>query len=79
MTDAGSIKEHMDVIASDGTKIGRVDHVQGADKIKLTKTDSADGKHHFVPFNWVAKVDEHVHLSKTANDVQAAWKTEKAA
>lgn len=78
MTDAGSIKEHMDVIASDGETIGRVDHVEGADKIKLTKSDSPDGKHHFVPFSWIAKVDQHVHLSKSANDIQKAWESEAA-
>src|ERR1700755_837670 len=35
------IKEHMDVYASCGTKVGRVDHVKG-DQIKLTKNDSPD-------------------------------------
>ena len=67
------IREHMDVIGSDGTKIGTVDHVQGSD-IKLTKSADAEGKHHLIPIGWVANVDAHVHLSKAANDVKKQWK-----
>ena len=71
--DKASIKEHMEVIASDGQKIGTVDHLEGADKIKLTKHDAPDGKHHLIPLNWVSRVDQHVHLSKAAKDVKAQW------
>ena len=67
------IKEHMDVYASCGTKVGKVDHVMG-DKIELTKNDSPDGKHHFIPTSWVAKVHDHVHLSKDHVAVQSQWK-----
>lgn len=48
MTDVSKIKEHMDVIDSAGKKVGQVDHLEGNDKIKLTKSRSPDGKHHFV-------------------------------
>ena len=51
------IREHMDVIGSCGTKLGRVDHVQGS-HIKLTKNDSPDGMHHLIPMSWVTQVDE---------------------
>ena len=54
----------MDVIASDGERIGTVDAVEG-ERIKLTKDSSSDGKHHHVDLSDVARVDEHVHLSKT--------------
>src|SRR6202166_2351205 len=37
MTSASQLKEHMDVIASDGQKIGNVDHLDGKDKLQLTK------------------------------------------
>ncbi len=67
--DTSKIREHMDVIASDGKKVGQVDHLEGADKIKLTKAGSADGKHHFVPLTWVDHVDSHVHLNKSGKDV----------
>ena len=68
-----NIKEHMDVIGSDGTFVGKVDHLQGND-IKLTKSSDASGQHHLIPLSWVAKVDAHVHLSKSAKDAKAQWK-----
>jgi outer membrane protein OmpA-like peptidoglycan-associated protein len=63
MIDRSSIRQHMDVIASDGERIGRVDEVEG-DRLKLTKDSSSDGQHHHVDLSDVARVDEHVHLSK---------------
>jgi hypothetical protein len=66
------IKGHMDVFASCGTKVGKVDHVQG-DHIKLTKNDSPDGQHHLIPLSWVAKVHDHVHLNKDHVEVQSQW------
>ena len=67
------IREHMDVYASCGTKVGKVDHVMG-DLIKLTKNDSPDGKHHLIPTSWVAKVHDHVHLNKDHVAIQSQWK-----
>jgi len=72
---AESIKERMDVIASCGKKIGVVDHVEGK-AIKLTKGDSADGMHHFIPTEWVDHVDSHVHLKKNSMETQAGWKSD---
>lgn len=66
------IREHMDVYASCGTKVGRVDHVEG-ESIKLTKSDSPDGQHHRIPLSWVAKVHGHVHLDRDHHEVQGQW------
>jgi len=66
------IREHMDVIGSCGTKLGKVDHVQGSN-IKLTKNDSADGQHHLIPTSWISKVDSHVHLSKSCGEAKKEW------
>lgn len=68
------IKEHMDVISSDGHKVGAVDHMEGASDIKLAKKDAPDGKHHLIPVAWADHVDQHVHLNKAANDVTQQWK-----
>jgi hypothetical protein len=68
-----NIKEHMDVIGSDGTIVGKVDHVQGND-IKLTKDSDVSGQHHLIPLSWVTKVDMQVHLSKSAQEAKAQWK-----
>ena len=59
-----AIREHMDVIGSCGNKLGKVDHVEGS-SIKLTRHDSPDGLHHFIPASWVTRVDDKVHLSKS--------------
>jgi hypothetical protein len=70
------IKEHMEVLGSDGQHVGTVDHMEGSNQIKLAKTDpKAGGQHHFIPVDWVAKVDQHVHLKKSTKDAQAQWKS----
>ncbi len=66
------IREHMEVFASCGTKVGNVDHVEG-DTIRLTKRDSPDGQHHRIPLSWVAKVHDHVHLDRDSDAVHQQW------
>ena len=66
-------KEHMDIIASCGKKLGVVAHVGGG-AIKLTKQDSPDGKHRFIPVEWVERVDSHVHLKKNSMEAEQYWK-----
>jgi hypothetical protein len=73
-----NIREHMDVIASCGKHVGVVDHVE-SNSVKLTKSDpNAAGKHHFIPLEWVASVDQHVHLNKNSEEVFRDWKAEAA-
>lgn len=73
MISADQIREHMEVRALDGAHVGTVDHLEGSSRIKLTKTDSPDGKHHLIPLDWVDHVDEHVHLTISADDVARQW------
>jgi hypothetical protein len=64
------------VLGSDGTHVGKVDHVRG-DRILLTKTDrDAGGHHHSIPSSWIQSVDDKVHLGKTAAEAQQAWRDE---
>ena len=70
--DTSRIADGMDVIASDGSKIGTVDHLDG-DRIKLKKTTSPDGQHHYVPLAWIDHVDAHVHLNKAVAEAKAGW------
>ncbi|HEX8580083.1 MAG TPA: DUF2171 domain-containing protein, partial [Allosphingosinicella sp.] len=65
MTDASSIRPHMEVRSADGSHLGTVDGVEG-ERIKLTRNDSPDGQHHYVSIESVERVDEHVHLSEGA-------------
>jgi hypothetical protein len=77
MPNTSEIKEHMDVISSDKKTVGKVDHLDGSDKIKLTKQSSPDGQHHhFIPLAWVDRIDQHVHLNKSGADVTAHWEHE---
>jgi hypothetical protein len=72
-----AIKEHMSVIASCGKTVGKVDCVEG-DTIKLTKKDSPDGQHHYIPLGWVGLVDNHVHLTKNSRETELGWKPDSA-
>lgn len=67
------IKEHASVIASCGTEVGKVDHLEGQDAIKLTRSDD---EHHVIPLSWVSEVkDEQVILNKNSEDVRNGWNT----
>lgn len=71
------VREHQDVVGSDGVHVGTVDHVRG-DRILLTKTDKdAGGRHHSIPCGWIAEVGTEVKLNRTAEQAQAAWKDEE--
>lgn len=68
-----NVKEHMEVVGSDGGHVGTVDHVRG-DTILLTKSDrDAHGQHHTIPVRWIETVDEQVRLNKTADEAQRMW------
>ncbi|ODT62384.1 DUF2171 domain-containing protein [Phenylobacterium sp.] len=69
------IREHMEVIGSDGGHVGRVDHVVGQE-IELAKLDLGAGlKHHLIPLTWVDDVvDDKVRLNITKEAAKAAWR-----
>ncbi len=69
------IKDGMDVIASCGKKVGVVDRVEG-NAIKLTRKDSPDDQHHFVPTGWIGRVDSHIHLTKNSQETEQNWKSD---
>jgi hypothetical protein len=72
----GKVSEHMEVVGSDGTHVGKVDKV-GGDRIVLAKSDpNADGMHHSVPCGWVETVEDKVILNRGAQDAMNAWRNE---
>ena len=74
MVEPSDIREHMDVLSSDRKVVGKVDHLEDADRIKLTKQSSPNGQHHhFILLSWVDHVDQHVHLNKSGADVISHW------
>lgn len=65
-----AVRAHQQVMGSDGTPIGTVDHVDG-NRMKVTLADSAEEQHHYLPMDSVASVeDETVHLN--INGAEAA-------
>jgi hypothetical protein len=75
MIQASQIREHMEVVGSDGGHVGKVDHVLG-DEIELAKLDLGSGlKHHLIPITWVEMVDDDkVRLNLTKEAAKAGWR-----
>ena len=75
MIQATLIREHMEVSGSDGSHVGKVDHVLG-DEIELAKLDLGSGfKHHLIPLTWVESIrDDKVCLNMTKDAAKAGWR-----
>jgi len=75
MIQPSQIREHMEVIGSDGGHVGRVDHIKG-DEIELAKLDLGGGlKHHLIPLSWVDDIeDDKVRLNMTQDAAKASWR-----
>jgi hypothetical protein len=75
MIQSSQIREHMEVVGSDGGHVGRVDQVT-ADEIELARMDLGAGfKHHMIPLSWVDHLDgDQVCLNMTKDAAKRAWK-----
>lgn len=58
MFEKWRIKEHMEVVDASGRHLGTVDEIEG-DSIKLTRTDSSDGQHHYVEIDHVDDISDN--------------------
>ena len=74
MIQTSQIREHMEVVGSDGGHVGKVDKVQG-DQIELAKFDFGSGfRHHLIPITWVETVqNDKLCLNLTKDAAKAAW------
>lgn len=74
--DMSQLTRHAEVLSSDHKHVGKVDHVQGTDELKLTKNDdSADNLHHVIPLEWIESIQgNQVILNKTASETKQQWK-----
>jgi hypothetical protein len=74
MVDKTKIREHLEVIGSDGQHVGLVDHLDG-ESIKLAKNDAmAGGEHHWLPLDLVQSVDgDMIKLSVSGSQAQRSW------
>jgi hypothetical protein len=76
VADASQIREHMEVVGSDGGHVGTVDHLEGQ-RIKLAKSDpDAGGVHHYLHIDVVASVDDKVRLNRTTEQAKDEWGVE---
>ncbi len=70
----GQVREHMDVVGSDGDTVGKVDCVKG-DRIMLTKSDSDDNRHHMIDCSMVDTVEgDQVRLNMPAEEAKSRFK-----
>ena len=71
------IREHMDVVGSDGEHVGTVDRTAG-DRLILTKSDpESGGAHHSLMCTAIDKVEgEKVMLGMTAEQAKQRWRDE---
>ncbi len=74
MLNIESIKPHMPVVCSEGVEFAVVDHLEGSDAVKLIKDD--DGEHHYIPVDWVTRVDEQVHIDRPGKQAMNEWRNE---
>jgi hypothetical protein len=74
MIQSSEIREHMEVVGSDGGHVGKVDKVMGAE-IELAKFDFGAGfKHHLIPVTWVDHIEaDKVFLNMTKDAAKSAW------
>ena len=73
----GQVREHMEVLGSDGEHVGTVDRAAG-DRLILTKTDpEAGGAHHSLMCTNIERVEEDkVFLDMTAEQAKQRWRDE---
>jgi hypothetical protein len=76
MLDTAAIKPHAKIIGADGVHVGTVDHVQGH-RIKLSKADSSDDKHHFISLGLVAEIEDGVVRLSANSDVAVTFEESK--
>jgi hypothetical protein len=75
MIQSSQIREHMEVVGSDGGHVGRVDHVMG-DEIELSKMDLGAGfRHHMIPISWVDHIEgDKLCLNMTKDAAKTSWR-----
>ena len=77
MIQSSQIREHMEVVGSDGHHVGKVDHIKD-NQLELAKFDLGAGlKHHLVPLAWIDDIDgDKVRLTITGDEAKASWRKE---
>ena len=67
------IQKDMEVVGLDGSHVGTVDHLEAADRIILSKNDPKAGGRQLISIDWVAYVDQKVHLKRSSAKATSQW------
>jgi hypothetical protein len=68
------IQERMEVLGSDGKRVGTVYHLEDSERIVLSKDDpKAGGQNHLISMDWVDYVDQKVHLNRPSKKAMSEW------
>ncbi len=74
MVNTNEIKPEMPVVCSKGGQFATVDHMEGAEHIKLKKDNS--GQHHYIPLSWVTSTDNGtVKVDRPGDEAMTDWMT----
>jgi hypothetical protein len=72
-----AVVPHMEVLSADGKPIGKVDHEEGVDRIKLTREEAG---HKYINWDWVDRVQNgKLLLNLKFDQLQESWKTDPSA
>jgi len=75
MINLSEIKPEMPVVCSQDGQFATVDHLEGADFIKLNRDKV--GRHHYIPVRWVVSTDNgQVKIDRPGQDAMTDWTTE---
>lgn len=57
MIRKSQIQEHMEVLDKAGHCLGRVDHLQADNQIRVACSDPRFSQHRFIPLEWVERLE----------------------
>ncbi len=73
--DPTRIKPGVPVVCSAGVQFGIVERVEGTSWLRLGKDDK--GVSHFIPMNWIARVDDdRITSNRPGEQIKRQWLTE---
>ena len=74
MINANTIKPDMPVVCSLDGQFAEVDHLEGANTIKLKRDE--DGEHHYIPLDWVVSTEDgKVKIDRSGAEAMEQWST----
>lgn len=69
---SNQIQPDMPVVCSQDGQFAEVDHMEGADTIKLKRDDA--GNHHYIPLSWVTSVENgKVKIDRPGEEAMQEW------